>query len=80
MPDMWDDYVVVRYTFDPEQQVDDVRKEAFRSAAEHWRAHTCIAVVEASSLEFPYIKVGVYDTGSCYATLGRPSSSGRINL
>jgi len=37
MQDVWDDYAIVRWTFDPEQNIDDVRKEAFRSAAEYWR-------------------------------------------
>jgi hypothetical protein len=79
MPDVWEDYVVVHWTFDPQQQVDDVRKEAFRSAAEHWRDRTCIAVVETNNPQTPYIEVGVYDIGSCWAGIGRHSSR-KINL
>eukprot|EP00435_Cladocopium_sp_Y103_P073795 s7_g45.t1 len=29
---------------------------------------------------YPYILVGIYDTGSCWAYLGRPSSYHKINL
>merc|ERR1711933_673880 len=47
MEDVWDEYAIVRWTFDPAQNIDDVRKEAFRSAAAYWRSHTCVAFVEA---------------------------------
>ena len=32
------------------------------------------------SKAYPYILVGIYNTGSCWANLGRPSSYGKINL
>jgi hypothetical protein len=78
MPEDWQDYVVVRWTFD--SGVDDVRKEAFRSAVEHWRQQTCIALIEEQAPAEPFLKVGVYDTGSCWADLGMRTVASRINL
>ncbi|CAK9088592.1 Hypothetical protein SCF082_LOCUS41836, partial [Durusdinium trenchii] len=78
MVPQWEEYVMVRYKFDVD--VDDTRKEAFRAAAAEWRLHTCVAVVEDENAAYPYILVGIYNTGSCWANLGRPSSYGKINL
>lgn len=81
--DKWQEYVIVRYTFDPDQKVDDARKEAFRSATAVWSQVTCVQFLEQSSPEMPYVKVGIYDTGSCYATvLGSPGNESftQVNL
>ena len=81
------EYVVIPYHF--EDGLDNTRKEAFRVAVQRWHAKTCIALVEklAADISRPYIKVGEYDSGSCYlAGMGWPGFYGgtprysRINL
>ena len=78
MVPQWEEYVIVRYKFDTD--VDNTRKEAFRAAAADWRTHTCVAVIEDDNASYPFYLIGIYDTGSCWSNLGRPSSRGRINL
>eukprot|EP00439_Symbiodinium_sp_Y106_P075740 s176_g15.t1 len=81
------EYVVIPYHF--EDGLDDVRKEAFRVAVRRWHRQSCIVLVEknAADITRPYIKVGNYDSGSCYLSgMGWPGfwgsspSYSRINL
>jgi hypothetical protein len=82
-PNVWEDYVVVRYRFDPTQSVDNTRKEAFRAATNVWTSVTCVTFSEQDSPEAPFLQAGVYDAGSCYATpVGTPGANqySEINL
>jgi len=78
--DLWQEYVPIRYTWGP--AVDSERKQAFRAAADAWRARSCINLIEEDRPALPYVLVGVYDTGSCWATRGFPGEGheARINL
>jgi hypothetical protein len=82
-PDVWQEYVVVRYRFDPTQNIDDTRKEAFRAATNVWTSVTCVTFSELSNPDAPFLQAGVYDAGSCYATpIGSPGANqySEINL
>jgi len=76
--DHWKQYVIIDYYF--ETNVDDIRKEAFRAAVEEWRNKTCINLIEKPSIaNGPHIKVGIYNTGSCYLS-GMGYGVSQINL
>eukprot|EP00439_Symbiodinium_sp_Y106_P067716 s2710_g11.t1 len=81
--DVWDDYVVIRYAFNA--SIDDTRKDAFRNAVTMWRETTCVNFIEEETPARPYVLIGIWDTGSCYANLGfstfyNSNSYARINL
>ncbi|CAL1152786.1 unnamed protein product, partial [Cladocopium goreaui] len=80
--DVWQEYVVIKYTFNESLADDNNRKNAFRQAVEMWRDTTCVNFVEEENPSRPYVLVGVWDTGSCYASLGYYSFSSymRVNL
>eukprot|EP00913_Durusdinium_trenchii_P007353 g6912.t1 len=73
--DVWQEY-----TF--ESGLDSTRKNALRQAVEIWRDATCINFIEESSPARPYVTVGNFDSGSCYATLGYygTNTNYRVNL
>eukprot|EP00413_Alexandrium_margalefii_P047934 CAMPEP_0204586642 /NCGR_PEP_ID=MMETSP0661-20131031/47609_1 /ASSEMBLY_ACC=CAM_ASM_000606 /TAXON_ID=109239 /ORGANISM="Alexandrium margalefi, Strain AMGDE01CS-322" /LENGTH=788 /DNA_ID=CAMNT_0051596297 /DNA_START=52 /DNA_END=2419 /DNA_ORIENTATION=- len=80
--DAWKEYVVIKYAFDDStgSAVDDGRKSGFRAAVAEWRNKTCINLIEQSTMPTgAHIKVGIYDTGSCYLS-GMGYGTSRINL
>ncbi|CAK9038096.1 unnamed protein product, partial [Durusdinium trenchii] len=82
------EYVVIPYHF--EDGLDDARKEAFRVAVKRWHSNTCITLAEKPPINIsrPYIKVGLYQEGSCWLSgMGWPGFNwdntprySRINL
>jgi len=81
MPDKWQEYVEVPFFFS--NNLDNIRKEAFREAVRRIMSKTCIVLKEVKSTARPNSQVGLFDSGSCYVSgLGYPGSSGlrRVNL
>ena len=76
MIDQWVDVVVVRYNWADNCVNDEIRKEAFRAAAEVWRTETCIALIEDHTRVQgqQHIRVNSRSSG-CSATVGRAKPS-----
>jgi len=78
----WQEYIEIPYQFDT--GVDDVRKEAFKEAADRWRQQTCINLVQKLSLDFSQgpggLLVGVSDPDKCSATGRGQGGKVEINL
>lgn len=88
--DQFNLYCPIPYIFG--DNVDDARKDVFRTAVRRWHQVTCIVLIEYQRDDLsddvgPYIEVDVVDQDSCYATrigypgywLGRPDKA-IINL
>ena len=76
MIDQWVDVVVVRYNWAASCVDDEVRKEAFRAAAEVWRTETCIALIEDHTRVQGQQHIRVNKaSGGCSATVGRAKPS-----
>mmetsp|Transcript_138286 Transcript_138286/g.429906 ORF Transcript_138286/g.429906 Transcript_138286/m.429906 type:complete len:587 (+) Transcript_138286:64-1824(+) len=79
--DRWKDYVVINYQFS--SRLDSARKEVFRSAIQDYAEHTCINFVEGGGgWGTPVVKVGVTNSDSCSASVGKPPwwRSASVNL
>mmetsp|Transcript_18569 Transcript_18569/g.32514 ORF Transcript_18569/g.32514 Transcript_18569/m.32514 type:complete len:432 (+) Transcript_18569:15-1310(+) len=61
-PSTWEEHTTIPYVF--EAGLDATRKEAFRLAVDHWREKTCISLVERSSANGYYVRVGAFNSGS----------------
>lgn len=74
--------VDTNYLFDT--GIDAARKEVFVKAVQFWQSASCLRFHEVKSAdERPFIKVGVYDSKTCWAEAGYPywnNDFSRINL
>jgi len=71
--DVWEEYVVVPYTWTELVAQDETRKEAFRAATVVWNENTCIRFVESpeiATVPKPYVRIGNWSRNSCSSCLG----------